>query len=123
MAFDPHDPATVRQAEDGPATSPLSGTRQQRVQRLQVGLFGFAAMVMVLGLADIIMSTAENNQLAGTDELAPVTDEDVPPPPARDPLAEAGVVPELPAEPEVTPTSTATAMSPVEAADVPPPRQ
>ncbi len=101
MHLDPLDYEFADPAGDEPVVSPLAGTRAQRIQRLQVGLFGLAAMVMVLGLADIIMSTAENNQIATIEELPPVSAKDVPPPtPQRDPLAEAGVVPELPAEPE-----------------------
>lgn len=122
MALDPHNIKLDRQEEGGAAISPLSGTRAQRFQRLQVGLFGLAAMVMVVGLADIIMSTAESNQPATSDELLPVTAEDVPPPPQRDPLAEAGVVPDLPAEPEVVETSTPALLPPVGNGDVPPPQ-
>ncbi len=119
MALDPNDYdfAGLDGSEQPP--SPLAGTRSQSIQRLQVGLFGLAAMVMVLGLADIIMSTAENNQVATAEELPPVSAEDVPPPtpqPQRDPLAEAGVVPDLPAEPEPEAQSTA-----VPAVVVPPP--
>lgn len=122
MAFDPRD---ILRGNSPPASappSPLAGTREQRIQRLQVGFLGVAAMVMVVSLADIIMSTAESNQAATAENLEPVTAEDVPPPPPSDPLVEAGVVPDIPAEPEVIETEEAEALPlPIEDGDVPPP--
>ena len=124
MAPDRHDLDLANDAGGDALSSPFAGTRAQRIQRLQVGLFGLAAMVMVLGMADIIMSTAESNQVVTSEDLPPVNAEDVPPPtPQRDPLAEAGVVPELPAEPETGTTQGAQQRlpAPVSGADVPPP--
>ncbi|KPQ32252.1 MAG: hypothetical protein HLUCCX21_02585, partial [Porphyrobacter sp. HL-46] len=44
-------------AEPEPAT-PASQARQEAIQRLQVGVFGIAAMVLLVGLASIIGSQA-----------------------------------------------------------------
>lgn len=81
-----------------PPSAPLAGTRKERLQRLQVGLFGLAAMLLLVGLANIIMSSAQQNQATAVPEdLPPAVTQDVPPPPVtRDPLVDAGVVPELP---------------------------
>ena len=37
---------------------PLGGTRAQAMQRLQVGVFGLATMVLLIALAQIIMNQA-----------------------------------------------------------------
>ena len=91
-----------------PAPPPLASPttrelRSQSVHRLQVGLFGLCAMLLLVGLANIIMDRA---RLA--EELDPTTVET----PAdegkgaSDPLADLGVVPA--ADPS-TPAATAAA--------------
>jgi hypothetical protein len=91
---------------DQVATSPDHGpararqSRAQAVHRLQIGLFGLAAMLLLVGLANIIMDRA---RLADDRDFAsPVSSV-----PARksatDPLADIGVVP------AADPTSTAAA--------------
>lgn len=79
------------------AAAPLAGTRAQSVQRLQVGLSGLAAMVLLVGLANIILASAEQNRA----EVVPEAAIAVTPSPAAtgsssNPLAEAGVVPNMP---------------------------
>ena len=63
--------------------------RAQAVHRLQIGLFGLAAMLMIVGLANIIMDRA---RLSEEDEAmpAPVAAKS---PAVSDPLADIGVVP------------------------------
>ena len=62
--------------------------RAQAVHRLQVGLFGLAAMLLLVGLANIIMDRA---RLADAGSAAPAA---VASPQANsDPLADIGVVP------------------------------
>ena len=93
MATDPAEilrPAPL--AEERPI-APLSGTRSQSVQRLQIGLFGLAAMVLLIGLANIIIENAERNEARVVPEAAPTVAAEPNVAPARDPLAEAGVVP------------------------------
>ncbi|TIX51365.1 hypothetical protein [Alteraurantiacibacter aquimixticola] len=118
MALDPRE--ILRGSREGidTAPAPLSGTRAQRIQRLQVGIAGLTVMVLMVGLADIIISSAQQNQVAVPEDLPPVTTQDVPPPPSRDPLADAGVVPNLPAEPEAT---ASPVLAPPDTGDVPPP--
>jgi len=86
----------------------MGGTRRQRTQRLQVGIFGLAMMIVLVALADIIISSAEQNRAGVPEELPPVTTEDLPPPAPRDPLVEAGVVPNLPVDGAATPEPAQT---------------
>lgn len=99
------------------AAAPLNGTRAERVQRVQVGLFGLFAVMLLVGLADIVITRAQQTQASAVPEAAPTT-KPSDAPPARDPLAEAGVVPELSPEqatqaPQAIPQDTRS--------DVPPP--
>jgi hypothetical protein len=72
------------------APSQARQTRAQAVHRLQIGLFGLAAMLLLVGLANIIMDRARLSDdsdmatpaVAATDKKA-----------ATDPLADIGVVP------------------------------
>ncbi len=82
---------------------PLGGTRDEAMQRLQVGLSGLAAMVLLVGLASVIQGRAQSIDDSAVPEAAPTT-EPVETPQQTDPLADAGVVPDIPAEPEPTPT-------------------
>ena len=61
--------------------------RAQAVQRLQVGLFGLAAMLLIVGLASII-----NDQLRRSEALNPSATASQPAA-QGDPLADIGVVP------------------------------
>ena len=79
--------------------APLGGTRAEAIQRLQVGLFGLFSMVLVVGVANIIYNRAQVTEAAAVPEAAPTT-EPTEAPPQRDPLADAGVVPDIPTEPE-----------------------
>jgi len=89
---------------DSPQTgAPLGGTRADAVQRLQVGLSGLAAMVLLVGLASVIQGRAQRIDESSVPEAAPTT-EPTTVPQQSDPLADAGVVPDIPAEPEATPT-------------------
>lgn len=81
----------------------LRDLRAQAVQRLQVGLFGLAAMLLLVGLANIIMDRARLvEQEAGTS--AGQVDQAEP---KNDPLADIGVIPS--ARPENSSASPAPA--------------
>lgn len=99
MAFDPADLLRPPPSASQVAPVPLAGTRGQAMQRLQVGLFGLAAMVLLVALANILMNSAEHNQATVVPDAAPTVAAQKAPAQASDPLAGAGVVPETPVDP------------------------
>lgn len=88
--------------------------RAEAVQRLQVGLFGIGAMVLLVGLASIIGGQADRIDELAAPEAAPTIEPSVAPAQAN-PLADAGVVPDIAAEPSPSPSPRPL--------DLPPPRQ
>jgi hypothetical protein len=64
--------------------------RAQSVHRLQVGLFGLAAMLLLVGLANIIMDRARLVDAAGSVVAGSARPTETP---RSDPLADIGVVP------------------------------
>ena len=82
---------------------PLSGTRAQAVQRLQIGFAGLAAMILLVGLANIIMDRAKVTEAESVPEAASTVAARASPSPASDPLADAGVAPEVAVEPTPAP--------------------
>jgi len=69
--------------------------RDHMVQRLQVGIAGLASMVLLVALASIIMQRAKETEANTVPEAAAtVAAEDDRR--SRDPLADAGVVPDIP---------------------------
>ena len=95
MPLDPAD--TVRPPEETPI-SPLAGTRSQSMQRLQIGLFGLAAMVLLVSLANIIKTNAAQNEARVVPEAAPTVAGADAEATDSDPLADAGLVPDMPDE-------------------------
>lgn len=79
-------------------SAPLGGTKAEATQRLQIGFFGLGSMVLLIGLATIIGNQADLTQESSVPEAAPTT-EPVEVPQQRDPLADAGIVPDIPTEP------------------------
>ena len=98
MALDPRELLkTFNRQKAAEQAAPLSGTRAQKVQRLQVGLFGLISMVLVVALADIVVSRADEIEASVVSAASPLAEPAETAAP-RDPLADAGVVPELPVE-------------------------
>jgi hypothetical protein len=64
--------------------------RAQAVHRLQIGLFGLAAMLMIVGLANIIMDRALADDSGDQPDVAMTAEA---PTAGSDPLADIGVVP------------------------------
>ena len=89
--------------------------RAQAVHRMQVGLFGLAGMLLLVGLANIIMdralisddATAASSAAAAS--AAKVSPEGAAASPANDPLADIGVVPDMPAAESPAPGASAAA--------------
>ena len=76
--------------------------RAQAVHRMQVGLFGLAGMLLLVGLANIIMDRALiSDDATAASSAAAASAAKVSPQgtasPANDPLADIGVVPDMPA--------------------------
>ncbi|AOL24349.1 hypothetical protein Ga0102493_11206 [Erythrobacter litoralis] len=88
--------------EGAPEGAPLGGTRTEAMQRLQIGVFGICAMILLVGLASIIGSQADLVEESAVPDAAPTT-EPTAVPTQRDPLADAGVVP--PTEPDPQPAA------------------
>jgi hypothetical protein len=91
----------VLRAEAAPVP-PASTRRQEALQRLQIGVIGLAAMVLLVGLASIIGRQADATEQAAVPDAAPTT-EPSPVPSQANPLADAGVVPDIVAEPSPAP--------------------
>ena len=77
---------------------PLAGTRSQSLQRLQIGLAGLAAMVLLVGVANVIVERVKQTDAATVPEAAASVAAN-PAPVANDPLADAGVAPDVAASP------------------------
>ena len=107
MANDPGDaPHPAVSPASATRAAPLAGTRSQAMQRLQIGLFGLAAMVLLVALANIVISNLRRNEAGVVPEAAPSVAAESTGSPARDPLAEAGVVPEVSDDPRPRPIGT-----------------
>jgi hypothetical protein len=93
--------------------APLGGTRSQAMQRMQIGLSGLAAMILLVALANIIMDRAQESEELAVPEAAPtMPSAEAPAEAVRDPLADVGVVPGLPASPTPVPSSIAAPPAP-----------
>ena len=103
----------TRSATDaGLADIPLTGTRAQSVQRLQIGIGGVVLMILLVGLASLIQDRTREVDAASVPAAAPTTE-----PSAaasqNDPLVNAGVVPDLPDGTQTaTPTPAETGRAP-----------
>jgi hypothetical protein len=96
MATDPAEIPTAAAGESARPVAPLAGNRSQSMQRLQIGLFGLAAMILLVSLASIIDKNARENEARVVPEAAPTVASEAKGAPASDPLADAGVVPDMP---------------------------
>lgn len=79
--------------------------RSQAVYRLQIGLFGLCAMLLIVGLANIIRDRLRLSETAADPIQQVVAVDAKPTRTASDPLADIGVVPA--ADPTPTPTPAA----------------
>ncbi len=100
------DDRSAGSADSEDAARPVGEARAEAIQRLQVGLFGIGAMVLLVGLASIIGGQADLADDAAVPEAAPTT-EPTPEPSQANPLADAGVVPDIASEPSPSPVPLA----------------
>lgn len=94
---------------DETAAAPLGGTRAQALQRLQVGASLLVGIVLIVGLANVIEERAKLSEQAAVPEAAATVEPAASTAAPVDPLADAGVVPDLPAEEVPLPSETPTA--------------
>jgi len=102
---------TTQADDEARAASLVPGTlRAETMQRLQIGIVGVAIMLLLMGLAQVIFDQVQQSE-AGTVPQAAATVEPADVPQTQnDPLAEAGVVPDLPSEPILEPVQEAAIM-------------
>jgi len=120
MPVDPEDLLSAQAREAAAPSVPPTGWRAHAVQRVQIGLIGLAAMVLLVGLASIIISNAQQNQAQVVPEAAPTVAPQQVTAPVSDPLADVGVLPDLPAEARRQQGSSPAEPEPL---DAPPPLQ
>lgn len=96
--------------------APLGGSRAQAVHRLQIGIAGVVLMVLLVGLASLVQDRAREVDASSVPQAAATTEPSAQPTQA-DPLVEAGVVPDLPAEPSPSSTQSPAVMPETGAGD------
>lgn len=69
--------------------------RSEAIQRLQVGLSGLAAILLLVSLASVIINRANQSQQTAVPDTTASADDAATP--NKDPLVDAGVVPQMPA--------------------------
>ena len=95
----------------GEESQPQQGEKRAEViQRLQIGLFGLAALVLIVALANEIMERAKQTEATAVPEAAATTAPVTATGPLSDPLVDAGVVPDMPSNAK---KNTAPRASPV----------
>lgn len=82
---------------------PLGGTRSESIQRLQIGLSGIVGMLMLVALADVIRTSADDTDASSVPQAAATVAADAAETKPTDPMVEAGVVPDLPTDPAKIP--------------------
>ncbi|MDZ4307393.1 hypothetical protein [Allopontixanthobacter sp.] len=78
---------------------PADNARGESVQRLQIGLAGLGMIILLIGLAQVVYDRAQLSEAETVPAAAATVAPTVTAPVQSDPLAEAGVVPDLPSEP------------------------
>ena len=94
------DIAAQAAGEDGVPAAPLGGTRAEAVQRLQFGVGGLVAMILLVGIANIVVDRARETEATTVPQAAATVEAEAS---QSDPLVDAGIVPDLPAEAEAEP--------------------
>lgn len=87
--------------------------RSQAVYRLQIGLFGLFAMLLIVGLANIIRDRLRLSETTADPIQQVVAVDAKPTRPASDPLADIGVVPASDPSPTPSPEDSGDPRAPV----------
>jgi hypothetical protein len=88
---------------DEPAGILPGAARSESLQRLQIGIFGLAMMILLVGLASIIGSQANLAEAAAVPDASPTTEPVTADSPQPNPLEDAGVVPDIAPETGLSP--------------------
>lgn len=83
----------LRNEDEAPAAIP-GAERAEAAKRLQIGIAGIATMLLLVGLANVIRDKVTESDRSTVPEAAATVAPHAPPP-NKDPLADAGVVPEM----------------------------
>jgi len=101
-------PALPGAPQTEPTGLPATGdARADVMRRLQTGAIGIAAVLVLIGLASIIQERAAQSDRTAVAE-AVATPQPSGSATVSDPLAQAGVLPEMPASPSASPAPSAT---------------
>lgn len=90
-----------------PAEPAYSSGRAEVMKRLQIGLVGLGAMLLMVALANVVMDRAKESDGTTVPEAAATVEAKPSTPTVADPLVDVGVVPEMPAAPAAPPTKPA----------------
>jgi hypothetical protein len=101
-------PAPPGAQAGGPPVAASGGAKAEALRRLQTGAMGVVAVLLLIGLASIIKDSATQAESTTVPGAAPTTAPGAPPT-AADPLAQAGVVPEISGSPTDAQTEAAPA--------------
>lgn len=98
MALVPESPLESEERDD----SVPEGLGLDGMQRLRTGIGGILAVILVVGIANVITDRALQNEETTVPEAAPTVEPSATAT-SGDPLSDAGVVPDLPEQPEAEP--------------------
>jgi|TARA_R100000049_G_C1954686_1_gene106730 hypothetical protein len=85
-----------------PSADPAGFRNSEVMQRLRVGIGGIVVVLLVVGVANVITDRVMRTEETAVPQAAPTVEPSVATP-ASDPLSDAGVVPDLPEQPEAEP--------------------
>lgn len=98
MVLIPEDPSESEEQAPGVP----EGLGPDGMQRLRTGVGGILAVILVVGIANVITDRALQNEETAVPEAAPTVEPSAAAT-SGDPLSDAGVVPDLPEQPEAEP--------------------
>lgn len=96
-------PQLLRPAAEEAQPEPAPVNEGEVGHRLQVGLAGLGAMILLVGVADMIMTRAQQTEQAAVPEAAATVEPAPSPSQSNNALEAAGVVPDLPKDAEAEP--------------------
>ncbi|MCB2046554.1 MAG: hypothetical protein H6915_09240 [Novosphingobium sp.] len=99
MVETPYTGLRMPEDELDPVEPAYSSGRAEVMKRLQIGLVGLGAMLLMVALANVVMDRAKESDATTVPEAAATVEAKPSTPAVADPLVDVGVVPEMPAAP------------------------